>query len=189
MSTLTTLFRTWFSIGAQSFGGGAATLTLIRRASIDEHAWLTSAEFTRYWGICQIAPGINILGITILIGWKAAGPAGVVAALLGLLLPSATLTIALTASYAAIRDVPAVEAAVRGVIPATCGLGLLLAWRMARPAIDESRHEGRASLAISLAAVLSSALLVGVAGAPVIAVLWGCGGAVALATWLRRRRR
>jgi chromate transporter len=187
MSDLGVLFRTWFGIGAQSFGGGAATLTMIRRAAVEQHAWMTDGEFTRYWGICQIAPGINILGITILIGWRVGQAMGALAALLGLLLPSATLTILLTAAYASIRDLPAVQSAVRGVIPATCGLGLLLAWRMARPPLEESRREGSASLGVSIAAVFGSALLVGVVGAPVIGVLWGCGGVVALLTWLQRR--
>lgn len=189
MSTPTQLFRIWFSIGLQSFGGGTATLSMIRRESIERMGWLSAADFTRYWGICQIAPGINIIAVTILIGWRVAGAAGAAAALLGLLLPSATITIALTAGYAAIRELPVVQAAIRGVIPATCGLGLLLAWRMARPPLEESRRESGASLAISLALVIGSALLVGLLGAPVVAVLWGSGGVAALGAWALSRRR
>src|SRR5690349_20786063 len=136
-----TLFRIWTGIGLQSFGGGSATLALIRREAVEQNSWLTSAEFTRYWGICQIAPGINILGITILIGWRVAGALGATAALFGLLLPSVSITIALTAFYASIRDLPVIQSALRGVVPATCGLGLQMAWRMARPPIEESQRE------------------------------------------------
>ncbi|HEX6632163.1 MAG TPA: chromate transporter, partial [Gemmatimonadaceae bacterium] len=70
----------------QSFGGGSATLYLIRRAAVTRNRWLTDEEFARYWGICQIAPGINILGLVILIGWRVAGAAGIALALGGLLL-------------------------------------------------------------------------------------------------------
>ena len=85
-------------IGAQSFGGGSATLFLIRRTAIERYAWITDDDFTRYWGICQIAPGINILGLVILIGWRVAGAAGALLSLTGLLLPSAALTVGVNAA-------------------------------------------------------------------------------------------
>src|SRR5215211_2098728 len=95
--------RIWLNIGIQSFGGGAATLYLIRREAVDRRGWLSDAEYARYWGICQIAPGINILGLVILIGWQVSGAAGVALALAGLLLPSAAITILLTALYSRIE--------------------------------------------------------------------------------------
>jgi chromate transporter len=188
-TTLQQLLWAWLSIGLQSFGGGTATLTMIRRTSVEEYGWLTGQEFTRYWGICQIAPGINLLGITILIGWKVAGARGAAITMLGLLLPSVSITIALTAAYAAIRDLPIVQSATRGIIPATCGLGLLLVWRMARPPIEESRNESNLSLVLSVLTLIGCALLVGVLHAPVIGVLWGAGAIVALAAWARSRAR
>ena len=94
----------WTVIGAQSFGGGSATLYLIRRVAVERHGWLTGDDFTRYWGICQIAPGINILGLVVLIGWRVAGPLGALVALIGLVLPSAAITVALTAVYASVRQ-------------------------------------------------------------------------------------
>src|SRR5437867_8495695 len=106
----------WTIIGAQSFGGGSATLYLIRRVAVERYGWLTDEEFTRYWGICQIAPGINILGLVILIGWRVAGAFGAVLALSGLLVPSAAITVALTAAYASIRQTALVHAAIAGVV-------------------------------------------------------------------------
>src|SRR5262245_46439477 len=114
----------WLNIGIQSFGGGAATLYLIRRAAVEQHGWLTDEEFTRYWGICQISPGINLVGLSILIGWRVARWLGVALALAGLLVPSAAITVALTAGYASVEQVPVVRAALRGMAPATVGLGL-----------------------------------------------------------------
>src|SRR5690242_21352672 len=97
------LLRIWTAIGMQSFGGGSATLYLIRRVAVERHHWITDEDFTRYWGICQIAPGINILGLVALIGWRVAGAVGVAVSLTGLLLPSASITVALTAVYASVR--------------------------------------------------------------------------------------
>ncbi|HEU5086869.1 MAG TPA: chromate transporter [Roseiflexaceae bacterium] len=181
------LFRAWFSIGAQSFGGGAATLYLMRRVAVEQHSWLTDDEFTQYWGICQIAPGINILGQTILIGRKVAGVPGVLLAVLGLLLPSVPLTILIAAAYTSIRDLPQMQTALRGLVPGTVGLGLLMAHQMMRPPLAASRRESRASLALSIVVILGSAALVGIAHASVIGVLWGAGAFCALVAWWRAR--
>src|SRR5437016_7056601 len=77
------LFWIWAAIGAQSFGGGSATLYLIRRVAVERYGWLTDDDFTRYWGICQITPGINILGLVILIGWRTGRGPGALLSLSG----------------------------------------------------------------------------------------------------------
>ncbi|HEU5102348.1 MAG TPA: chromate transporter [Roseiflexaceae bacterium] len=181
----------WLNIGIQSFGGGAATLYLIRRAAVEQHAWLTDEEFAHYWGICQIAPGINILGLVILIGYRVSGALGIALALIGLLLPSAAITVALTAVYASVKDQPLVQAVLRGVVPATVGLGLLLMYGMLRPLLQASRREGPASLALCVAVLMGCIALVGLAQLSVLATLWGAGAVVALAQWWRvgRQRR
>ena len=179
------LLRTWLGIGAQSFGGGSATLYLIRRAAVERHGWLTDEDFARYWGISQIAPGINILGLVILIGWRVAGALGVAMALSGLLLPSAVITVVLTAVYANIKQAPVVRAALSGVVPATVGLGLLLSYTMVQPLLRAAWREGRASTVVAGALLLGSTLATALAHAPVLAVLWGAGGLSALAQWQR----
>ena len=177
------LFWIWTVIGAQSFGGGSATLYLIRRVAVERHAWLSDDDFTRYWGICQIAPGINILGLVILIGWRVAGVPGALLSLSGLLLPSAAITVALTSIYASIREAPVVRAAIAGVVPATVGLGLLLAFTMVRPLLNSARREGRASTLVAVVLLLVSTIVAALARTPVLAILWGAGALSALAQW------
>ena len=183
------LFGIWLRIGLQSFGGGAATLYLMRLESVERQQWLTDEEFSRSWGICQIAPGINLLGQTILIGWKVAGAAGVAVSLGGLLLPSVSITMLITAIYARIQNLILVRAALHGVVPATVGLGLLLGFQMARPILVRSRAESSASLTFSVGLIAVSALLVGLMHAPAVGVLWGAGTLSAIALWWRDRRR
>jgi chromate transporter len=175
--------RAWFNIGIQSFGGGAATLYLIRRTAVERHGWLTDQEFLRDWGICQIAPGVNLIGMTILIGWRVAGVLGIALALAGLLLPSVPITVALTAAYTGVRQVPLVQSALHGVVPATVGLGLLLSYTLVMPLLRASLSESRASLALSVALFLGSGLGVALGGLSVLAVLWGAGLICALVQW------
>src|SRR5438094_9982669 len=94
------LFRIWAVIGAQSFGGGSATLFLIRRETVERHGWLTDDDFRRYWGICQTAPGINILGLVSVIGWRLGGAARARVSLCGLLVPGAVITVGMTRAHA-----------------------------------------------------------------------------------------
>jgi chromate transporter len=177
--------RVWLLLGLQSFGGGTATLALIRRAFVQEYGWISEAEFTRDWALVQLAPGINLLAITILIGRRVVGLKGVPLALIGLLLPSVTITVLLTASYVHIQRLHSVQAGLRGLIPATVGLGLLTAAQMARPPLADSRQEGKTSLTISLLILIGSGFAGVVLHWPVILILAGAGAVSALACWQR----
>ena len=91
----------------------------------------------------------NIEGLPVsVLGVARAG--GVAMCLLGLLLPSVAITIALTAVYTQVQGFAAVQSALRGVIPATVGISVLLLWRLAAPLYTDSRREGRASMAFGV---------------------------------------
>jgi chromate transporter len=181
------LFRTWAGIGIQSFGGGATTLYLMRKVVVEEQHWLSDEDYALYWGIVQIAPGINILGHTVLVGWKVAGFAGAVVSLLGLLLPSISLTVLITAGYTLIRDQPMVAAALQGIIPATVGIGLILVVQMLRPTVQSSYREGRFPLILTIIVIIMAPALLLFSHIPTIIVLWGAGLVMGIGFWLFRR--
>ena len=183
------LFRVWLSLGLQSFGGGAATLALIRRAAVDTHGWVSEAEFARFWSLVQLAPGINLVALTVLIGRRTAGPQGIALALAGLLLPSAAVTVGLTASYQRVQNEPLVRDALHGIIPATVGLGLVTAWQIARPPLLQSRRAGRGSFGMSLGLLLASALAAQWGRLPVLVILLSAGAAGAAWEWGRHWRQ
>lgn len=176
---LAEILTTWFGIGIQSFGGGSITLYLIHQACVTR-GWLSEAEFAKAWALVQISPGINLLKLTGVIGFQLRGWPGLLAALAGLLLPSATLTVLMTAGFAAIRDLPAAKAAMRGIVPATIGLSLSLAVQMAQAPLARARREGRLSLLIHVALLAAAALLFAFCGASPILVLALAGGCAAL---------
>lgn len=177
------LLRIWFFLGVQSFGGGMATLYLIRRTAVDRYRWLTAEEFSRDWALCQAAPGINLLCMTILVGRQVAGLPGALVAMVGLLLPSVTITIIMIALYADLRNLPVVQAALHGIVPATVGLGLLLTYNMAQPLITASHRESPVSLTVSIIIVVGSALAVVLWDLPVMLVLLSAGLLGAWSMW------
>jgi chromate transporter len=182
------LLRVWLSLGAQSFGGGSATLFLIQRAAVDRERWLSDEEFARDWAICQLAPGINLICLTALLGWRVAGVRGVAIALAGLLLPSASITVLLTALYASVRETAVMQAALRGFVPATVGLGLVTSAFMARPLLRTARRQGSAALTLAVAVLLASGALALLNALPSVVILLGSGLAGALGTWWIERR-
>jgi chromate transporter len=179
----------WFQLGLNSFGGGAATIYLIRRAAVEHHCWLSSDEFTRDFAICQLTPGINILALTILIGRRWGGARGVALALMGLLVPSVTITIALTAMFVQIQQFAVVQAAVRGVIPATVGLGVVLAWNLAHPLLQQSQGEGRTMVRVSSSVLVGSVLVALLIRPPVVLILVSAGVIGGVARFVTQRTR
>lgn len=129
------LFGIWAGIGLQSFGGGASTLLLIQRTFIERRGWLTMEEFTRLWSLCLLTPGMNLIAVTALIGQRLGGRRGIIVSVAGLLLPSATITCLLAALFVRAEHLAAVQAALRGVVPATAGIMALAAVNFARPLI------------------------------------------------------
>jgi len=188
-TSLWQLFRVWAQLGLQSFGGGMATLFMIRRAAVEQHRWLTADEFTRDWALCQAAPGINLICMTILIGRQVAGLAGALIAVFGLLLPSVAITITMTALYAYFRDSALLQAALNGIVPATVGLGLLLSSSMARPLLVASQRESLFSLFVSMLLLVGSALALLVWKLPVILVLCCAAFIGALTAWQQASRK
>jgi chromate transporter len=90
-------------IGALAFGGGSATIVAMRELAL-RRRWLTEEEFLETVVLSRVTPGITILAQTILIGRKVDGVRGIVAAVVGMLLPSVTITILLARLYVSVRD-------------------------------------------------------------------------------------
>lgn len=132
-----------------------------------------------------MSPGINLLCLTVLIGKRVAGPKGVAVALVGLLLPTVTLTLIATAFYTRIHRLASVRAALQGIIPATVGLGLMAGLDLARPLLAAARREGNRSLLLAAILLAGSGFAVGRWRLPVVFVLCGAGGISALARWRR----
>ncbi len=158
-------------MGIQSFGGGTSTFFLLHQACI-ERGWLNEEEFIRTWALAQISPGINLLKLTVLVGYGLCGWPGLIAGVIGMLLPSASATILMTAGFATIRSQPLVQAAMRGILPATIGLSLTMGVQMGQPLLVRAHHEGPLRLAANLLILCGAGLLLAFTSiSPVIVLL------------------
>ncbi|HLZ63523.1 MAG TPA: chromate transporter [Ktedonosporobacter sp.] len=171
------LFRIWAMIGLQSFGGGTSTVFLIQHEFIEKRLWLTMEEYLLLWNLCLFAPGINLIALTILIGRKLGGVWGIVVSLAGMLLPSGVITCLLTVGFLNIEHVPAVQAILRGVVPATAGIMFLVGMRYAQPLIATARDEGKLRIVISALLILASAAALILLHLSAMLVVIGAAGA------------
>ena len=83
-----TLFLSFFKIGAFTFGGGYAMLSLLENEFVEKKKWLTKDEFLDMVAIAESTPGPIAINSATFIGHKASGVLGSALATLGVVLPS-----------------------------------------------------------------------------------------------------
>ena len=114
-----------------SIGGANAIIPEIHLRAVDIERWMTDADFSQMFALSQAAPGPNVL-IVSLIGWKVAGVAGALVAMLAMCGPSSVLTYQVARVWDRFRDAPLRIAIERGLAPVTAGLILASGYVLTR---------------------------------------------------------
>lgn len=70
------LFITFFKIGAFTFGGGWAMISIIEKEIVDKHRWLRRDEFLDLLAVAQALPGILAVNISVAVGDRLRGTRG-----------------------------------------------------------------------------------------------------------------
>ncbi len=115
-------------------------LYLIRREFVERRGWMSHREFLEDWALSKLSLGINQIALAGLIGTRVAGGRGVLVSLVALLVPSAAITLAMTAVYAGVRDEPLVRAALSGAAPLTAGMVVGIAFAFAAQTVRRGRR-------------------------------------------------
>lgn len=117
-------------IGTFTLGGGYAMLPLIQREVVDTRHWLDEEEYLNMIALAQAAPGVIAVNSAIFIGYRLAGWRGLAGAVLGAVLPSFVIILLIAMVFRNIREIPAVEAVMRGMRPAVVALLFVAVIRM-----------------------------------------------------------
>lgn len=113
-------------------GGAITAAPDMQRWLVHEKGWLTDEQFTASVAIAQSAPGPNILFVALL-GLNAAGFAGLLATMVGIMLPSSLLAWVVGRLGTRRRDSIAMQAFTAGLTPLTLGLLLSTGWVLTAP--------------------------------------------------------
>lgn len=109
-------------IGTFTIGGGYVMIPLIQREICDKQKWMDEEEFMNMIALAQAAPGVIAVNSAIFIGYRVGGWRGLMGAILGAVLPSFLIILLVAMVFRNVRDVPAVEATMKGMRPAVLAL-------------------------------------------------------------------
>ncbi|MCI1749886.1 chromate transporter [Megasphaera cerevisiae] len=89
-----TLFKSTFMISAFTIGGGFIIIPLLRAKYVDEYQWITDKDALDMVAIAQSMPGVVAVNSAVILGYRMAGIAGTLIALVATVLPPLiTLTV------------------------------------------------------------------------------------------------
>ena len=139
-------------------------LPLIQREVVDRRQWIDEKEFMNMIALAQAAPGLIAVNSAIFIGWRVGGWKGVCGAVLGAVLPSFVIILAFAMLFREWKELPAVEAAFKGIRPAVVALIAAPLFKMAKTAIKNksqiTNHKSQIYAALPLLLSLAAALLI-----------------------------
>ncbi len=129
------LFTHFASLSFLAVGGAITAAPDMHRYLVTDKLWLTDAQFTSSIALAQAAPGPNVMFVA-LMGWNVGLNAGgygyallgASASLIGILLPSTTLTLLAARWGHRNRELRAVRAFKQGMAPIVVALLIATGW-------------------------------------------------------------
>lgn len=125
------LFFSTLYISAFTFGGGFVIITFMKRKFVDGLHWIDEQEMLDLAALAQSSPGAIAVNAAILVGWRAAGFAGMLVAVLGTIIPPMVILSVISFFYAAFATNRYVALVLKGmqagvaavILDVVCGLG------------------------------------------------------------------
>ena len=116
------LFIAFFKIGAFTFGGGYAMISVIENEIVNKKKWLSDQEFVDMLAMVQSLPGPISINSSVYVGYKQKGVLGAIAAAVGTALPSFIIILLLAIVFTDVNDHPTIEKIFKGIRPAVVAL-------------------------------------------------------------------
>jgi chromate transporter len=133
LSQVASLF---FKAGNLTFGGGDAITAVLQRELVTRRGWITLDEFALAQSLGGITPGTRILAFAAAVAWIVRRWAGTLTAVLVISVPSAALTVLLTAGFDSLRGSRPAALTLAAVLASAIGLMWAAAWLLLRPQLQ-----------------------------------------------------
>jgi len=128
------LLGVFAALSVMAVGGGTAVLPEMKSLTVNQYHWLSDDQFGQIYSLGQLAPGPNMLMVSV-IGYRVAGYPGALAALIGFFLPAGLIMFFCGRIWDRFADSPWKVAVQRGLAPLTIGLMLAGTWVLAKTVI------------------------------------------------------
>ncbi len=109
------LFFSTFWISALTVGGGYVIVPLLKKKYVDEFGWISDKEVLDYVSIAQSAPGVIAVNGALILGYRMAGIAGMLTALMATIIPPLITITLVYYAYSMVLGNPYVIWALKGM--------------------------------------------------------------------------
>lgn len=183
-TSLWRIFTSFFKIGAFTFGGGWAMISIIEREVVDKYHWIERDDFLDLLAIAQSLPGILAVNIATAVGDKLRGTKGSVIASLGSTLPSflIILAIAIFLTPDMIKNNRVISSIFMGIRPAVVALIIAPVLTSAKAAKLTWK-----TVWIPLVVALLISIDMGIISSPILYIVLGAVGGF-LFWWIPQKR-
>jgi chromate transporter len=109
------IFKTFFIIGLTTFGGGYAMLGVMRHKLVEHKKWLTEDEIIELLAVSESTPGPFAVNAATFIGYRKGKFLGSFLAVLGVILPSLTISVIIGVLLTQYGEIKLLNAALKGI--------------------------------------------------------------------------
>lgn len=141
MSIIPELFLTFARIGAFTFGGGYAMISLLDHECVEKKKWITSDELMDVTVVAESTPGPIAINCATYTGYKKAGLPGAIAATLGMVLPSFLIILIVSAFFGDLLNYPLVANGFKGIRIAVAILIMQAAIKMIKKMLKKTPNK------------------------------------------------
>ncbi len=157
-SIIKTLFKLFYSslyISAIAFGGGFVVLSLLRETFVKKLSWVSEEDMMDINALAQASPGAIALNTAMLVGMKVCGVLGMLATMLGSIIPPFVVITALYYFFDAIKGFTIVAYIMAGMQAGVCGVILSLVLDMWNSTVKQKSVFAVVMLVLSFAVTFS----------------------------------
>ncbi|WP_454857802.1 chromate transporter [Rhizobium binxianense] len=147
-ATLNQVFIAFTKSAMMSIGGGLTGWMM--REFVDKRRWLSETEFLTGLALAQALPGVNVVNLSIWVGFQLRGGWGAFVAALGMTVPPSILAIVILTLFDQVAHYHLAAMAIAGIAAAAIGLSLAMGVKAIR-----STHGAVAPLVIIAAMVVT----------------------------------
>jgi chromate transporter len=175
VQTVIHLLWTFSQLSVLGFGGGKGIIPQMHADAVTRYQWVTSEQFTQFYTIGKLVPGPTTI-FAALVGYAATPTRpliGAAAATIGMFVPSSVIMVAFDSLWDRFQASPWRTTIARGLAPAIVGL----VWSSV---VTIGRGAPASVLAYSVTAIVTLLMLRSKLSTPLLIVLAGAVGVVAL---------
>ncbi len=121
MTILVQLALTFLGVAFFSIGGASALIPEFYRQIVGIRGWMTDSDFAHMVALAQVAPGPNML-IVSLIGWRVAGVPGMLVSTIAIVGPPSLIAFAVGRAMDRLKDAAWLSAVKGALAPVVVGL-------------------------------------------------------------------